>query len=66
MKVSELRKALKALDQDALVIVRGYEGGFNDADAPAERMTDLDPNKKWYYGKYLDDAPNGSIKAYLL
>jgi hypothetical protein len=51
MTVAELILVLSGLDSSLRVIVRGYEGGYNDA-APDKIMTvALEVNKgTWYYG----------------
>ena len=52
MTVKELIENLsKVEDQDALVITRGYEGGFDDV-LHNVMVTDiaLNVNTEWYYG----------------
>jgi hypothetical protein len=52
MKIKELIDLLQTKDPEDLVVVSGYEGGFNE-------VTEIDPiiicgpfKKEWYYGKY--------------
>jgi hypothetical protein len=52
MKIKELIQSLQTKDPEDLVVVSGYEGGFNE-------VTEIKPinicgpfKKEWYYGKY--------------
>ena len=54
MTVKELIEKLSTIEnQDALVMTRGYEAGYNDAD-PNFIETDmvLNVNSEWYYGAH--------------
>jgi hypothetical protein len=55
MTVKHLIEKLNTIeDQEAWVVVSGYEGGYDDVmninTAPIEIA--LDVNKEWYYGKH--------------
>jgi len=61
MTVKQLTAILSTIkDQDTLVMVNGYEGGYNDVDTINPEPIDvaLDVNDKWYYGKHekVDDV----------
>lgn len=55
MKVKELVEKLQKLDQDAMVIVSGYEGGYDEVDTVEKKEIALNAHTSWYYGKH-DDA----------
>ena len=60
MKVSTLIKKLQKLDQNAPVLVRGYEGGYNDIKGVTKRRLIKNFNEgTWYYGKHEDAAADG-------
>jgi hypothetical protein len=55
MTVKQLIKILSTIqDQDTRVMVKGYEGGYNDIEDinPAPIDIALDVNDQWYYGKH--------------
>jgi len=55
MTVKQLIKALSQIqDQDIRVMVRGYEGGYNDinVDTPTIQYMALNVNDEWYYGDH--------------
>jgi len=61
MTVKELIERLSKIeDQEVMVMVRGYEGGYNDIvigngidnNTPAIVNVALDVNTEWYYGKH--------------
>ena len=56
MTVRELIESLsKVEDQEVRVVVRGYEGGYDDIiidNTPAICEIALDVNEEWYYGKH--------------
>ena len=55
MTVKQLIKALSQIeDQDIRVMVRGYEGGYNDinVDSPTIQYMALNVNDEWYYGDH--------------
>lgn len=60
MKVKELIQILQAMDQEALVVVSGYEGGVNDVDHVKEHEVALNVNDGCsYMGKHeVDWNPN--------
>lgn len=67
MKVKELIKVLQKIDPEMLVLVDGYEGGY---DIP---HTELIPvtgphHTEWYYGNYKDYKPDdpSKITAFVL
>lgn len=52
MKVKDLIERLKKLDQEALIIVSGYEGGVREAESAHEVTVALKVNTAWYYGEH--------------
>lgn len=52
MNVRELRDALAELPDDLRVVVRGYEGGVNDAGGLRQYEVALNVNDAWYYGAH--------------
>jgi hypothetical protein len=57
MKVKELIEKLKTMNQDAIVLVDGYEGGMSelkDSSVTAIKAKDNNP-VAWYYGPFESD-----------
>lgn len=52
MTVAELILALQAQDPKLRVIIRGYEGGYNDVGVLTDLEIALDVHEAWYYGKH--------------
>jgi hypothetical protein len=52
MTVAELINALQEFDPKLRVIVRGYEGGYDDVDTPNPLEIALEVHDAWYYGKH--------------
>ena len=55
MTVKQLIESLSRIeDQEVRVMVKGYEGGYNDIVNinPAPIDIALDVNDKWYYGRH--------------
>jgi hypothetical protein len=53
MTVSELIMWLQEEDQNAIVVTRGYEGGYCDINSVAKyRYIVLNVNDEWYYGPH--------------
>ena len=50
MKVKDLLKQLQELDQESMVIISGYEGGYNEVSSADPKQIALDVNTSWYYG----------------
>jgi len=58
MTVQELIDALKLLDKDAVVVIPGYEDGYNPVcRVIATHMTNY-PDPKWYCGEF-EEAETG-------
>lgn len=63
MTIAELIFALSAYPSDTLVVVRGYEAGYNDASIQEKEIV-LNDNPKdsegyiWYYGTHGSDRHN--------
>ncbi len=54
MNVNQLIKRLQMYPPDLRVVVRGYEGGYNDVDTFENLKIVLDYHSAWYYGKHED------------
>ena len=54
MNVDQLIKRLQMYPPDLRVVVRGYEGGYNDVDIFEKLKIVLDYHSAWYYGKHED------------
>lgn len=54
MNVNQLIKRLQMYPPDLRVVVRGYEGGYNDVDTFENLKIVLDYHSEWYYGKHED------------
>jgi hypothetical protein len=55
MTVKQLIERLSSIeDQEARVVTRGYEGGYNDVADSIPAIVDiaLDVNEEWYYGRH--------------
>ena len=74
MTVSELLAKLHGLPEDMLVVVRGYEGGYDDVRDVRMLKLELNPNAweprykeyYWYYGVYeqvYKDSGSSSFDA---
>lgn len=57
MTVKQLIEKLKQFDPEAMAVVAGYEGGYNEILDARDIVLNLDVNKEWYYGKHeCDDS----------
>jgi hypothetical protein len=55
MNVKQLIEQLQQFDPEAMAVVAGYEGGYDEiSDAGAIRLN-LNVNNEWYYGKHEID-----------
>ncbi len=52
MKVKELIEKLKELDQEAKVVISGYEGGVKEVTTSQLVTIALNVNDEWYYGEH--------------
>lgn len=56
LTVKQLIEHLQKLDQNAIVSLKGYEGGYTDeVGEPYETELYLNVNDAWYYGEHEDD-----------
>lgn len=66
MKVKQLIAELKKYDPDTKVVIKGYEGGYDDITKVATIRLRLNANNtKWYYGKHEQDD-NGDTDALVI
>jgi len=52
MTVKELMDALKFMPQDAIVVLPGYEDGYNAVTIVLPTHMTNYPDPKWYYGDF--------------
>lgn len=69
MTVQQLIKALSQIkDQETWVMVKGYEGGYNDVESINSEPIDIaiGVNDKWYYGAHelVEDVYTETGKQY--
>lgn len=65
MNVGELRAALAEYPDDTLVVVQGYEFGYDDPSVGTTRVFDEAAEVNagaWWRGRYYDD-PDGPLEA---
>jgi hypothetical protein len=55
MKVKELIKELQKHDPEKMVVVAGYEGGYDEISGAEEIRLKLNAHTEWYYGKHEQD-----------
>jgi len=63
MTANELIQQLQHLPPDTKILVRGYEGGYNDVQVIRQRRVMPDPDTEWYYGKYADSEDKDATDA---
>jgi len=51
------------LPPDTKILVRGYEGGYNDIQELRQRRVKPDPEAEWYYGEYAESEDKDAIDA---
>lgn len=62
MKAKELIEQLQKLDPETLVLVDGYEDGY-DVPRGTKQIDVSGPLKReWYYGEYVDYKPDELLK----
>ena len=73
MTVRELIKVLTEIeDQETRVMIRGYEGGYNDVvmvdNIPAIYEMAIGVNEEWYYGAHekIEDVDRDTIGEYTI
>ena len=72
MTVKQLIQALSTIqDQDTIVMVKGYEDGYDDIDSDnisAIYPVALNVNDEWYYGKHqlVKYVPNEDVGKYTI
>lgn len=65
MTVQELISELQKCDLKQMVVVPGYEDGYNNTKAVCPIRLTLDANSEWYYGRHKEDD-NGEHLAILI
>ena len=61
MKVKELIEKLSELPENSLVIISGYEAGYEEIEEVLSVKLKLNVNTKWYYGRHeiVDEKETG-------
>lgn len=62
MTVKQLIEKLQGFDPEAMAVVAGYEGGYNEISDAGDIVLKLNVNKEWYYGKHKCDD-HGECRA---
>lgn len=65
MIVSELIEALQSMPQDAMVVVKGYEGGVDELTNVSEEKALLNQNTQWYYGSHEMTSQGDTTVVYV-
>jgi len=65
MTVKELIEVLQSHDPSAMVVVAGYEGGYNEVGHADDVVVALNVNDNWYFGDHelvhrLDYMPDST------
>jgi len=55
MKIKQLIEQLQQFDPEAMAVVAGYEGGYNEISEAGTIRLNLNVNEEWYYGKHEID-----------
>ncbi len=63
MTVKELKQRLNSFSNDALVMVKGYEEGYNDLDEIRELKIKLNVYEHWYEGAHEESEEVDAIDA---
>ena len=63
MNIQELIEKLKTFPPDTMVVVRGYEEGYNDISVIKEVTLKLNAHDEWYYGQHDDSKDANAINA---
>lgn len=52
MKVKDLIKQLQLYNPEQMVVIHGYEGGYDEIEEILQINLKLNVNEAWYYGKH--------------
>ena len=63
MNASELIRLLQEFSPDTIIVVRGYEDGYNDILKLRQVKIKYNPDAAWYYGIYSDSEEADAILA---
>ena len=55
MKVKELIEELQKHDPERMVVVAGYEGGYDEISGAGEIRLKLNAHTEWYYGNHEEN-----------
>jgi hypothetical protein len=58
VRVKELIEKLQKYDPETMVVVNGYEGGYDEIEEVEEIKLQLNVNEAWYYGKHESAIDN--------
>lgn len=66
MTVLELIQQLQTMPPDALVVSEGYEDGYDSIKEVSIIEVAVNPETKWYLGKYIDSRKPGGLQVVFL
>ncbi len=66
MTIQELIDKLKTFPPETLVVVKGYEDGYNDISSFEEVALQLNAHEEWYYGQHDITKDSSAVRAIAL
>lgn len=66
MKVKDLIEALLELDPEKMVVVSGYEGGYQEISDIENISLVLNRYTEWYYGPHESVNKDGDCEAFVI
>jgi len=66
MKIKELIEKLQQFDPELMVVVDGYEGGYDDPIVGPVKKLKLNANEEWYYGNHEWSKTDEGVEALLI
>jgi len=66
MKIKELIEKLQQFDPELMVMVDGYEDGYDDPIVGPVKKLKLNENAEWYNGKYEWSKTDEGVEALLI
>ena len=66
MKIKELIEKLQQFDPELMVVVDGYEGGYDDPIVGPVKKLNLNVNEEWYNGKHEWSRKDEGVDALII
>jgi hypothetical protein len=66
MTIQELIDKLKTFPPETMVVVKGYEDGYNDISSFEKVALQLNAHEEWYYGQHDITKDLNAVKAVAL